>query len=52
MNGADVLCETLLGNGLVLLGFQYYWQDIILGGIIIASVAVSAATLERAAFKV
>lgn len=41
-----------LGNGLVLMGAPYYAQDIVLGAIIIASVAVSAAALKRAAFKV
>ena len=40
-----------LGNGLVLMGSEYYWQDIILGLIIIASVAFSAAALRQAAFR-
>ena len=39
-----------LSNGLVLLGAQYYIQDIMLGIIIIVSVAVSASVLKRAAF--
>jgi ribose transport system permease protein len=39
-----------LGNGLVLVGAAYYVQDIVLGGVIIASVALSAGALGRAAF--
>jgi ribose transport system permease protein len=42
----------MLGNGLVLLGAPYYVQDIMLGIIIIASVAVSASTLKKAAFGI
>lgn len=42
----------MLGNGLVLLGAPYYVQDIMLGIIIIASVALSASTLKKAAFSV
>ncbi len=42
----------MLSNGLVLLGAPYYVQDICLGVIIIASVAVSASVLTRAAFRV
>ncbi len=42
----------VLGNGLVLLGAPYYVQDIVLGMIIIGSVAVSASVVEKAAFKV
>jgi len=42
----------MLSNGLVLLGAPYYVQDICLGVIIIASVAVSASVLTRAAFQV
>jgi ribose transport system permease protein len=42
----------MLGNGLVLLGAPYYVQDIMLGIIIIASVAVSASTLKKAAFSI
>jgi ribose transport system permease protein len=41
-----------LGNGLVLLGTAYYVQDIVLGAIIIGSVAFSASVLKKAAFKV
>ncbi len=39
-----------LGNGMILMGAAYYWQDIALGAIIIASVALSAGSLGRAAF--
>jgi len=42
----------MLSNGLVLLGAPYYVQDICLGVIIIASVALSASVLTRAAFRV
>jgi ribose transport system permease protein len=42
----------VLGNGLVLLGVPYYVQDIVLGVIIIGSVAFSASVVKRAAFKV
>ena len=42
---------VMLANGLVLLGAQYYVQDIMLGIIIIASVAVSASVLKQAAFS-
>ncbi|WP_198144944.1 ABC transporter permease [Pseudorhodobacter aquimaris] len=45
------LIIVMLGNGLILLGAQYYVQDIMLGIIIIASVAVSASTLKQAAFS-
>ena len=45
------LTLKVLGNGLVLIGAAYYVQDIVLGVIIIASVAVSATVLKRAAFK-
>lgn len=41
-----------LGNGLVLMGAAYYVQDIVLGIIIIGSVAFSASVLKKAAFKV
>ena len=41
-----------LGNGLVLLGAAYYVQDIVLGVIIIGSVAFSASAMRKAAFKV
>jgi ribose transport system permease protein len=40
----------VLGNGLVLLGAEYYWQDIVLGAIILASVAVSASGTGKAPF--
>jgi ribose transport system permease protein len=46
------LVLKVLGNGLVLLGAAYYVQDIVLGAIIIGSVAFSAAALKKAAFKV
>lgn len=45
------LTLKVLGNGLVLMGAPYYVQDIVLGFIIIASVAVSATVLKKAAFK-
>ena len=45
------LIIVMLSNGLVLLGAQYYIQDIMLGVIIIASVAVSASVLKKAAFS-
>jgi ribose transport system permease protein len=41
-----------LGNGLVLLGAPYYAQDIVLGIVIIGSVALSAGFMQKAAFKV
>ncbi|MEX2520415.1 MAG: ABC transporter permease [Paracoccaceae bacterium] len=41
-----------LGNGLVLMGVAYYWQDIILGLIIIGSVAFSASVSKKVAFTV
>lgn len=46
------LVLKVLGNGLVLMGAPYYWQDIILGLIIIASVAFSASVLKKVAFTV
>ncbi|MEM8853371.1 MAG: ABC transporter permease [Pseudomonadota bacterium] len=46
------LVLRVLGNGLVLLGAQYYWQDIILGLIIIGSVAFSASVLKKVAFSI
>lgn len=46
------LVLKVLGNGLVLLGAPYYAQDIVLGAIIIGSVAVSASAMKKAAFKV
>jgi ribose transport system permease protein len=42
----------VLSNGLVLLGAQYYVQDILLGVIIVASVSLSASVLKKAAFSV
>jgi ribose transport system permease protein len=42
----------VLGNGLVLMGAAYYVQDLVLGAIIIGSVAFSASVLKKAAFKV
>ncbi|UCF92681.1 MAG: ABC transporter permease [Desulfobacterales bacterium] len=42
----------ILSNGLILMGVEYYVQDIILGMIIIASVSVSASTITKAAFSV
>ena len=42
----------MLGNGLVLMGAAYYVQDIMLGFIIIASVALSASALKKAAFGI
>lgn len=41
-----------LGNGLVLMGAPYYAQDIVLGVVIVGSVAISASFMQRAAFKV
>ncbi|KRE22231.1 ABC transporter permease [Bosea sp. Root483D1] len=46
------LVLKVLGNGLVLLGAPYYVQDIVLGVIIIGSVAFSASVMKKAAFKV
>jgi len=46
------LVLKVLGNGLVLLGAPYYVQDIVLGAIIIGSVAFSASVMKKAAFKV
>lgn len=46
------LVLKVLGNGLVLLGAPYYIQDIVLGVIIIGSVAFSASAMKTAAFKV
>ena len=55
-NVPGTLCGALtigmLGNGLVLLGAQYYVQDIALGVIIVASVAASSSFLKRSAFAV
>lgn len=46
------LVLKVLGNGLVLMGAPYYIQDIVLGAIIIGSVAFSASAMKKAAFKV
>lgn len=46
------LVLKVLGNGLVLMGVAYYWQDIVLGLIIIGSVAFSASVLKKVAFNV
>jgi ribose transport system permease protein len=55
-NVPGTLCGALtigiLGNGLVLLGAQYYMQDIALGVLMVASVAVSSTFLKRAALSV
>ena len=55
-NVAGTVVGTLiigvLGNGLTLMGAQYYYQDIILGLIILGSVGVSASQMMRAAFGV
>jgi ribose transport system permease protein len=48
---AGALVIATLGNGLVLLGWPYYAQDIVLGLIVIGSVAVSASALRQAAFS-
>lgn len=48
----SALVLKVLGNGLVLLGAPYYVQDIVLGAIIIGSVAFSASAMKKAAFKV
>ena len=45
------LILKVLGNGLVLIGAEYYWQDILLGFIMLASVAASAAALKQTAFR-
>lgn len=42
----------MLGNGLVLMGAQYYVQDILLGLIIVLSVAFSSSLLKKAAFSI
>lgn len=42
----------VLSNGLILMGADYYVQDIVLGLIIIGSVALSASTLKKVAFGV
>lgn len=42
----------MLGNGLVLMGVEYYFQDILLGVIIVVSVALSSSVLKKAAFSI
>ena len=42
----------MLGNGLVLMGMEYYFQDILLGIIIVMSVAFSSSVLKKAAFSI
>jgi len=52
--GGTVLAAFVLktlGNGLVLLGAAYYVQDILLGVVIVGSVALSAGAMKKAAFK-
>ncbi len=46
------LVLKVLGNGLVLMGAAYYLQDIVLGVIIIGSVAFSASVVKKAAFRI
>ncbi len=46
------LVLKVLGNGLVMMGAPYYAQDIVLGVIIIGSVAFSASAMKKAAFQV
>ena len=48
----SALVLKVLGNGLILLGTPYYVQDIVLGGVIIGSVAFSASVVKKVAFKV
>ncbi|MBV6306573.1 ABC transporter permease [Candidimonas humi] len=54
-NVLGTLCGAIiigmLGNGLVLMGVQYYVQDILLGIIIVSSVALSSSVLKQAAFS-
>lgn len=47
----SVLVLKALGNALVLAGTQYWVQDVVLGAVIIGSVAASAGLLRQAAFK-
>ncbi|MFC3339259.1 ABC transporter permease [Paracandidimonas soli] len=42
----------MLGNGLILMGMEYYFQDILLGIIIVMSVAFSSSVLKKAAFSI
>jgi ribose transport system permease protein len=48
----SALVLKVLGNGVILLGTPYYVQDIMLGGVIIGSVAFSASVVKKVAFKV
>lgn len=48
----SALVLKILGNGLILLGTPYYVQDMMLGGVIIGSVAFSASVVKKVAFKV
>ena len=47
----SVLVLKALGNALVLAGAQYWVQDVVLGAVIIGSVAASAGLLRQAAFR-
>jgi len=47
---AAAVILKMLGNGLILIGAPYYMQDIVLGLVIVLSVALSASTLQKAAF--
>ena len=47
----SVLVLKALGNALVLAGAQYWVQDVVLGVVIIGSVAASSGLLRQAAFK-
>ncbi len=48
----SALVLKVLGNGLILMGTAYYVQDIMLGVIIIGSVAFSSSVVKKVAFKV
>jgi ribose transport system permease protein len=48
----SALVLKVLGNGLILLGTPYYVQDIMLGVVIVSSVAFSASVVKKVAFKV
>ena len=47
----SVVVLKALGNALILAGAQYWVQDVVLGAVIIGSVAASGAALQQAAFK-
>jgi ribose transport system permease protein len=49
LSGALII--GMLGNGLILMGAQYYMQDIALGCVMVASVAASSSFLKNAALK-